>query len=464
LETVRSLSTDGRYAIISEGSGADSDEIGWEDSRLHVLEFGSATAPKMSAPLLPLAATRDAAYRVIRTSGTYFAVLTDNGAPRHRLVDIHIANPAAANWRDIIPESADVLQSVRLLNGRLVAAYLRDVQPLVRVRTLDGRLVREIQPPLLSHILAQAGSADSLLDIESESYLQGPTLTQHDLTTGASKTLLALPSAFPAGEYVQSQRWYVSKDGTRVPMFPVHRKDIKLDGTNPTLLYGCGASGTSTLPGYSPDILTWLALGGVYAVPSLRGGGEFGRSWYTAAILERKQTTFDDIIAAAEFLIAERYTSSSRLAIQGASNGGQLVAAVMTQRPELLAVAMAGVPPIDNLRYDRGRHRGQCGSAADSTQFPVLFAYSPLHRVRPGTWYPATLITSALNDNRSPAWAAMKCAAALQAAQSCARPVLLRANVLGGHYGNSEMESLLANASDVLTFVASHLGMRAVSR
>ena len=455
-----SLSTDSRYVIVSEGSGADSDEIGWVDSRLHVLDLGSGTQPTLSAPLLQLSATRDAAYRVIRTSGTDFTVLTDHGAPRHRLVTIDLANPAPEHWRDVIPESADMLQSVRVINTHLVAVYLRNVQPMVRVFTLDGRLVREIHPPPMSRIFAEPGAADSLLQIESESYLQSPMVTQHDLTTGASKTLWATTSTFSAGDYVQTQRWFVSRDGTRVPIFLVHRKDIVLDGSHPTLLYGYGASGTSQLPRYAPDILAWLALGGVYAMPSLRGGGEFGRAWYDAATLGRKQTTFDDFIAAAEFLIAEGYTSPTRLAIQGESNGGQLVAAVITQRPDLFAVAIAGVPQTDNLRYDRGRHRGQFGSPADSAHFPFLFAYSPLHRVRPGTCFPATLITTALNDNRSPAWLAMKFAATLQSAQSCGRPVLLQAHLSGGHYGNRAPESSIDDATDVLTFIASQLGMR----
>jgi len=455
-----SLSTDGRYAIISEGTSAESDDIGWVDSRLQVLDLGSATAPAINAPVLPLSATRDAAYRVIRTSGTVLTVLTDKGALRNRLVNIDLANPAPDQWRDVIPESSDVLQSVRVINGRFVAVYLRDVQQFVRVFTLDGRLVREIQSPPISHVIVNAGAADSLLEIESESFLQGPAITQHDLTTGTATTLWKMTSTFPDADYLQTQRWFVSKDGTRVPMFLVHRKDIVLNGLNPVLLHGYGASGTSMLPGHSPDVLVWLALGGVYAVPSLRGGGEFGRAWYNAATLGRKQNTFDDFIAAAEFLIAERYTSAAKLAIKGESNGGQLVAAVMTQRPDLFAVAIPGVPQTDNLRYDRGRHRGQFGSAADSTQFSFLYAYSPVHRVQAGTCYPATLVTTALNDDRSPAWSAMKFTAALQAAQSCSRPVLLRANVSGGHYGNPDAASFVADATDVLTFIALQLGMR----
>lgn len=455
-----SLTGDGRYAIISEGTGADSDEIGWVDSRMHVVDLVNPNAPVFDKAPLALTPTRDAAYRVIRTSGTTLTIFTDHGAPRHRVITVDLLNPSPDRWRDVIPESADLLQSVRVINGRFVAVYLHNVQPYARVFSLDGKLLREIQPPALSQIWTEGGATDSLLEIESEGFLQPPQVVQHDLTTDAVTTLHSTTTAFPTGDFVQSQRWYLSKDGTRIPMFLVHRKDIVLDGSHPTLLYGYGASGTIMLPTHAPDALAWLALGGVFAMPSLRGGGEFGRSWYTAAILNRKQTTFDDFIAAAEFLIAERYASPSRLAIKGESNGGQLVAAVMTQRPDLFAVAVAGVPQTDNLRYDRGRHRGQFGSVNDSTQFAYLYAYSPLHRVRKGTCYPATLITTALNDNRSPAWSAMKFAATLQAAQSCARPVVLQAHTSGGHLGVRGPDSVINDATDVLTFVAKQLGMR----
>ncbi len=459
-----SLSSDGRYAFIAEGSGADSDEIGWFDSRLHVLDLGNPDAPKLTAPLMPLSASRDAAYRVIRSSGTELTVLTDRGAPRHRLVTIDLADPAPERWRDLIPESAAMLQSVRVISGRLVAIYLRDAQSLVRVFTLDGALVRQIEPPPMSHVFVEPGSADSLLEIESESYLQPPVVVQHDLTTGRSTPLHATAAGFPVSKYVQRQRWYVSKDGTRIPIFLVHRKDIVLDARNPTLLFGYGASGTSMSPSFDPEVLAWLELGGVYAMPSLRGGGEFGRAWYAAATLGRKQTTFDDFIAAAEFLIAERYTSPARLAIKGASNGGLLVSAVMTQRPELFAVAVADVPQTDNLRYDRGRHRGQFGAVTDSTQFSFLYAYSPLHRVRQGTCYPATLIRTALNDDRSPAWGAMKFAASLQSAQACNRPILLQAQPFGGHYAQRSPESAISDATDVMVFIATQLDVRVPRR
>lgn len=291
------------------------------------------------------------------------------------------------------------------------------------------------------------------------SFLRPPSLTDYDLESGAATVVQAPIGAFRTADYEARQIWYTSRDGTRVPMFLVHRRGLVRDGCHPTILHGYGASGDVIMPEYAENTLVWLEQGGILAIPSLRGGGDFGRSWYEAAILERKQTSFDDFIAAAEYLIREGYTVPARLAVQGRSNGGQLVAAAMTQRPDLFAVAVAEVPHTDSLRADRGRHRAQFGDARDAAEFPFLYAYSPLHRVRPGTCYPATLLAASLNDDRAPAWHAMKFAAALQGAQSCASPILLRVDTGGGHFGSGGPESWLENSADVMTFVARNTGM-----
>ena len=452
------LASEGRYLLVSEGTGANWADLSWVLSRVYVLDLRDGRSPDPSGPLVPLTAERDAGYRLVASEGPVLYLLTDRGAPRKRLVAVDLRDPAPARWRDVIPESADVLQSVRQIHRRFVAVYLADVQGRVEVFDRDGRLVRRITLPPLSTVLdVDAGEGESELRLVTTSFLRPPAVTRHDLITGAAAVVRAPATDFDTASYEAKQIWYRSKDGTRVPMFVLHRKGIALDGSHPTLLYGYGASGTVKSPIYSEEILAWLELGGIYAAPSLRGGGEFGRAWYEAAILERKQRTFDDFIAAAEWLIAEGYTSPAKLAIQGASNGGLLVAATMTQRPDLFAVAIAEVPLTDNLRYDRGRHRAQFGFAADPAQFPFLYAYSPLHRVKPGTCYPATLITTALNDDRAPAWHAMKFAAAVQAAQSCARPVLLRAHTAGGHGSNRGPNSQIEDAADVLTFAARNL-------
>jgi len=454
------VSPDGRYAIAYEGTGAHWEYIGWALTRVHVLDLRSATAPDVSGPLVALNGARDAAYRVVTTSGSTVFVLTDRAAPRRRLVSIDLLDPAPARWRDIISESTGVLESVSEIRGHFVAVYLEQVQNVVRVFDRNGRLVRTLDVLPLSTVLdVRAGPGPSELLVDTTSFLRAPVTTSHDIAAGSSRSLSIVPTHFTPSDYTVSQPWYTSKDGSRVPMFVIHRKGMSLDGSHPTIIRGYGASGSVMSPAYTEELLAWIEAGGVFAVPSLRGGGEFGRSWYEAAILDRKQTTIDDFIAAAEYLIAQRYTSSAKLAIQGASNGGQLVAATLAQRPDLFAAAIAEVPLTDNLRYDRGRHRAQFGSAADSAQFPFLFAYSPLHRVKAGTCYPATLITTAMNDDRAPAWHALKLTAALQAAQSCANPILLRADGTGGHAGNRGLSSFIDNAADVLSFAALRLGL-----
>lgn len=452
------LASEGRYLLISEGTGSNWADLSWVLSRVHVLDLLDGRSPDLSSPLVPLTADRNAGYRLIASEGPVLYLLTDRGAPRKRLVAVDLRDSAPTRWRDVIPEANDVLQSVRQIQRRFVAVYLENVQSRVRVFDREGRLVRAINlPPLSTVVEVEAGEAASELTLVTTSFLRPPAVTRHDLVTGASAVVRAPSTDFNTAAYEARQVWYKSKDGTRVPMFVLHRKGIRLDGSHPTLLYGYGASGTVRSPVYSKEILAWLELGGIYAAPSLRGGGEFGRAWYEAAILERKQKTFDDFIAAAEWLIAEGYTSPAKLAMRGASNGGLLVAATMTQRPDLFAVAIAEVPFTDSMRYDRGRHRAQFGIASDPAQFPFLYAYSPLHRVKTGTCYPATLITTALNDDRAPAWQAMKFAAALQAAQACARPVLLRAHTIGGHSRDRGPDSQIEDAAAILAFAVRNL-------
>jgi prolyl oligopeptidase len=241
----------------------------------------------------------------------------------------------------------------------------------------------------------------------------------------------------------------------RVPMFLAHRRGLVRDGSHPTILSGYGASSQLTAPPSGEWAVASLELGAVIAIPALRGGGEFGREWYEAATLQRKQTSFDDFIAAAEYLIREKYTSAERLGITGSSNGGLLVTAVINQRPELFRVAIAGVPQTDNFRYNRGIKNTQFGTPNNPAHIPFLLAYSPVHNVRPGRCYPSTLITTALNDERAPAWMALKYTAALQVAQSCDRPVILRADTAGGHGGNETND-----AADFTVFLMTQLGVK----
>ncbi len=451
---------DGRYALMHEGTGADWDGLGQVQSQLHLLDLRNAMAPDLSGVPRPLLPDRNHAYHVVAERDSVLYLFTDRGAPRHRLVAVTLGEPDPSRWRTVIPESEEVLHRVEEIDGRLVTVSLRDVQHRVRVYDFDGRLLHEPAVPPMSAVYdVQAGTRSGQLRVLSSGLTRPPSIVQYDLSNG-SDTALVTPSAVHDSTRLEARQvWYPAKDGTRIPMFLVHRRDLPKDGARPTLIYGYGASGTTVTPTYDEQALAWAEQGGVFAQPALRGGGEFGRAWYDAAILDRKQTTFDDMIAAAEWLVAEGYASPATLGMRGGSNGGLLVTAVLTQRPDLFRAVVAEVPMTDALRYDRGRHRAQFGWPGDPKQFPFLYAYSPLHRVRSGTCYPAVLVTTALNDERAPAWQAFKFVAAMQAAQSCARPVLLRADTAGGHAGGSTPDSWLQGQVDGLTFLARALGL-----
>jgi prolyl oligopeptidase len=456
LVVTHQLSDDGRYLFFDEGNGAHLDGLGWTFARLHVLDLVDPVRPRLTGTPVALTTERDAAYRVLASDKDVLYVFTDRGAPRRRLVAIDLKQPSPDRWRNVIPQSDLVIDAIHVVGGRFATVDLRDVQYGVRVFNRDGLPVRQLAIPPMSRVMAVksgAGPDEVLVDVMG--FFSPPVRTLHHLRTGAVSANGIPELAFNPADFEVNQVWYASKDGTRVPMFLAHRRGLSRDKSHPAVLVGYGASGTVMGPGYAENVIASLEMGMVVAVPALRGGGEFGRAWHDAATLERKQNTFDDFIAAADYLIAEGYTRADRLAIVGASNGGLLVTAVITQRPELFRVAVAEVPMSDALRYNRGRHNPQFGTAANPAHFPFLYAYSPQHRISSGTCYPSTLLTTALNDDRAPAWMALKFTAALQAAQSCDRPVILRADPGGGHGGN-----FLSDASDALSFIAVELGVK----
>lgn len=452
------MSADGRYLFVYEGNGADVDGIGWLLTRMYVVDLGHPLRPAIGSKVVPLTAERDAAYRVKATDGSSVYLFTDRGAPRRRLVVFDIRNPSPDRWRDVIPQTDDLIDQVDDIGGRFVVRFLRNVQHGVRVYERNGRLIRELPiPPMTMVTDVRAGGPGELIVEAREGF--APTRTRYSLATGNPTVERAAKVPFPAGAFEIHQVWYPSTDGVQVPMFLAHRRGLVRDGSHPTMLIGYGASSQLALPPSGEWVVASLELGLVVAIPALRGGGEFGREWYEAATLRRKQTSFDDFIAAAEYLIREKYTSAERLGITGSSNGGLLVTAVINQRPELFRVASAGVPQTDNFRYNRGRHNTQFGTPTNPAHVPFLLAYSPVHNVRPGTCYPSTLITTALNDERAPAWMALKYTAALQAAQSCDRPVILRANTSGGHGGNETDD-----AADFIAFLMNQLGVKPPAR
>ena len=449
------MSDDGRFVFIYEGNGAHVDGLGWMLTRMYAVDLGNPLKPSISAPVVSLNPERDAAYRVVGTSGDNVYLFTDRDAPRRRLVVFDVKNPAPPQWRDVVPQTHDVIDQVHDIGGRWVVTFLRSVQHGIRVYSRSGELLRELPVPPMTFVRRVRGgtTADDLV-VEATEGLS-PTRKRYNMRTAQVTVERDVKRPSPADPYEITQVWYASKDGVQVPMFLVHGRGLVRDGSHPTLLSGYGASGQTALPFFDEWAIAGLELGMVLALPALRGGGEFGREWYEAGTLERKQNTFDDYIAAAEYLIRERYTTSQRLAILGASNGGLLVTAVINQRPELFRVAIAGVPVTDHIRYDRGRHTTQFGAPANPAHFRYLLAYSPLHNVKPGTCFPATLITTALNDERAPAWMALKHTAAMQNAQSCDRPVILRADTGGGHIGNAADD-----AGDFMAFVATQLGLK----
>ncbi len=452
------MSADGRYLFIYEGNGASVDGIGWLLTRIYALDLGSPLRPALHAKVVPLSGERDAAYRVVATKDDSVYLFTDRGAPRRRLVVFDVHNPAPDQWRDVVPQTEDVIDRVYDIGGRFVVKFLRNVQHGVRVYERSGRLAQELPiPPMTVVTSLREGARDELVVEAMEGF--APTRTRYNILTGKATVERAAKLPFAADAFEIHQVWYASKDGVKVPMFLAHRRGLSRDGLHPTILAGYGASGQLALPFFNESAVASLELEMVLAVPALRGGGEFGREWYEAATLERKQTTFDDFIAAAEYLIREKYTTADRLGIVGSSNGGLLVTAVINQRPELFRVAVANVPQTDDLRYNRGRHNTQFGTPTNPAHVPFLLAYSPVHNVKPGKCYPSTLITTAMNDERAPAWMALKYTAALQAAQSCDRPVILRANTAGGHDGNATED-----AADFSAFLLNQLGVEPPAR
>lgn len=455
LVLVQEMSADGRFLFVYEVNGAHVDGIGWLLTRMHALDLVDPLRPRITNPVRPLNGARDAAYRILATNGDSVYLFTDRGAPRRRLVVFDVNAPAPEHWRDVVPQTEDVIDLVHDINGHWVVLYLRNVQHGIRVYARSGNLVRELDIPPMTFVSGvRAGANRDELVVDATEGL-ATTRKRYNIETGGVTTERGVKRPSPADAFEMKQVWYPSKDGTRVPMFLLHRRGLKLDGSHPAVLSGYGASSQLALPYFDEGAIASLELGFVIGLPALRGGGEFGRAWYEAATLQRKQTSIDDFIAAAEFMVREKYTSPERLAIIGASNGGLLVAATINQRPDLFRAAFAGVPQTDNIRYDRGRHASQFGTAEDPKQFASLLAYSPLHNVKPRTCYPSTLITTALNDERAPASMALKYTAALQAAQSCDRPILLRADTAGGHMGSGPDD-----AADVLSFVATQLGVK----
>jgi prolyl oligopeptidase len=448
---------EGRYLFIrvSDGSGPG--------NRAYFADLGDPQKPDVRAVAKPMVESDGADYTVLGSSGSMVYLRTDDGAPNRRIIAIDLRDPRREAWKTVIPEGKDAMRFASYFGTRLVVEYLSDVQSRLTLFDLEGRVQAEIPLPDVGSVTGVGGQRSGRILFEFTSPLYQPTVFQYNPQNGQIATFEAPGVPIDARQYETKRLFAVSKDGTRVPFFITARKDLKLDGANPTLLMGYGGYSISNLPVYRPHVVAWLELGGVWVSANIRGGGEYGRDWHRAALGEKRQNAFDDFIAVAEYLMKEKYTAPAKLAIWGRSNGGLLVSVVSQQRPELYAAVISGVPVTDMLRFDRftgGRHWiSEYGSPLNPQQFQNLLRYSPYHNVKAGTCYPATLVTTAEYDDRVVPNHAYKFAAAVQAAQPCPRPVLLRYEAKASH-GYTPTQRQIAELADVWAFAAEHTGMR----
>ncbi len=447
------VSEDGQYLIISVWLGT---------APKNLLFYKDLTEP--NAEVVELISEFQAQYSFIDNDGSVFWFETDLDAPRRRVIAIDISN---GNQTEIIPERAETLQGVTVLNHQFVAAYLKDAHSQIKVFNLDGSWVRDITLPGLGSAGGFDGDrADTETFYSFTSFTTPTTIYRYNMLTGESSVFRQPQVDFNPGDYESHQVFYHSKDGTRVPMFITHKKGIKLDGNNPTYLYGYGGFNISLTPSFSVSQLVWMEYGGILAVPNLRGGGEYGEEWHQAGTKLNKQNVFDDFIAAAEWLIANQYTCREKLAIGGGSNGGLLVAACLTQRPDLFAAVLPAVGVLDMLRFHKftigWAWCSDYGSPENPEEFKALYAYSPLHNLKPGTHYPATLITTADHDDRVVPAHSFKFAAALQAAHAGEAPVLIRIETKAGHGAGKPTTKIIEEVADKWAFLFRVLGMEKV--
>lgn len=445
------VTEDGRYLIISVWRGTEpKNQVFYQD------------LSRPESPVVELITGFDAEYEFLGNDGGTFWFTTDYHAPLRQVIAVRTEQPAPEHWQTVIPEAQDVLEGCGVVGDMFCALYLHDAASRVRVFRLNGEAVRDVTLPAIGSASGFGGRRDDPETFFSFTNFTDPgSIYRYDMRTGDSQVFRKPKTDFDPAAYETKQVFARSKDGTKVPMFITHRRGIELNGANPTILYAYGGFNISQTPAFSVSNLVWMELGGVYAVANLRGGGEYGRTWHEAGMLERKQNVFDDFIASAEWLIAEKYTRPSQLAIRGGSNGGLLVGAVMTQRPELFGAALPAVGVMDMLRYHRftigWAWASEYGSADKPEYFPVLKAYSPLHNLRPGTKYPATMVMTADHDDRVVPGHSFKFAAALQHAQAGDSPVLIRIETRAGHGAGTPTTKLIESAADAIGFLTQTL-------
>ncbi len=448
-----SVSDDGNYLIINITQGTD------RRNRIYMKDLRRA-----NSPVVPIMDEFDASYSYLTNEGSQFYFLTNNSAPKYRVISVDVNRPQSANWTEIIPEAESVLDGVSVVANRLIADYLVDARSEIKIYAMDGTFERDVELPTLGSASGFSGrKQDTEAFYSFSSYTYPSTIYRYDFETNESTVFRSSDVDFNPDDYETTQVFYESKDGTQVPMFVTHKKGLELDGTNPTYLYGYGGFNISMTPGFSVGNLVWLENGGIYAVANLRGGGEYGREWHQAGTKERKQNVFDDFIAAGEYLVAQGYTSPDHLSIGGGSNGGLLVAASLLQRPDLFAAGIPAVGVLDMLRYHKftigWAWASDYGTSEDPEGFGYLYAYSPLHNVKAGVSYPSTLITTADRDDRVVPAHSFKFAAELQEKHAGENPVLIRIQTNAGHGAGKPTSMIIEELADRWAFLASETGM-----
>ncbi len=451
------VSEDGKYLfVILQDGTAPRNELLYSD-------LGNPASPRIGAKLEPLYTKNDAEYDFVGVERGTLYLQTTLAAPKDRIVAARLSDPSPAHWRTVVPEGKGVIEGASMAGGRIIVQSEIDATSRLALYTTGGKPLGELSLPTLGSITELSARADSSkVYYGFTSFLYPTRIYRYDVPSATTRPVFEPELKFDASRYESRQIFYRSKDGTRVPMFIVARKGLELDGKNPTILYGYGGFDVTITPSFDPMLPVWLELGGIYAVPNLRGGGTYGEKWHQAGMLAHKQNVFDDFAWAAKYLIAHRYTSAKHLAIQGYSNGGLLTGASITERPELYGAAYIGHGVLDMLRYQDfsggALWAPEYGTASDEKAFKWLWAYSPLQNVKQGTCYPPTLITTSWDDDRVVPMHEFKFAARMQQAQGCANPVLLSTTSSTSHiYMPTDKD--IEQTADVWAFEAYNLGI-----
>ncbi|KIA97890.1 prolyl endopeptidase [Flavobacterium sp. KMS] len=452
-----SVTDDMKYLVITAANSTYGNELYIKD------------LSKENSPIITIVDNFNSDNNVIENEGTKLFIETDLNAPNKRIVTVDVSNPKPENWKNFIAETENVL-SPSTGGGYFFANYMKDAVSAVKQYDYTGKLVREIKLPALGTAGGFSGEkADKVVYYSFTNYTTPGTIYSFDVKSGKSEIYQQPKVDFKSADYESKQVFYTSKDGTKVPMMITYKKGLKLDGKNPTILYGYGGFNASLTPSFSIANAVWMENGGVFAVPNLRGGGEYGKKWHDAGTKMQKQNVFDDFIAAAEYLIAQKYTSSDFLAIRGGSNGGLLVGATMTQRPELMKVALPAVGVMDMLRYHTFTAGAgwayDYGTAQDSKEmFEYIKGYSPAHNVKNGVHYPATMVTTGDHDDRVVPAHSFKFAAELQEKQTGDNPVLIRIDVKAGHGAGKSVAATIQENVDIQAFTLYNMGFKALPK